>query len=165
MNELGYGIEGSGLVLDLVYNPVGPFLPPEQTALERKYKEELNTEFGIQFNSLFTLTNMPIKRFADFLHRRGELKDYMELLVRNFNPAACETAMCTNYISIDYNGKVYDCDFNQQLAMNITNESKSHMTIFDIESTDDILKKKILTSNHCFGCVSGMGSSCQGATV
>mmetsp|Transcript_25598 Transcript_25598/g.31481 ORF Transcript_25598/g.31481 Transcript_25598/m.31481 type:complete len:472 (-) Transcript_25598:207-1622(-) len=150
LNERGYGVEGSDLTLDLVYNPIGPFLPPEQTALEAKYKQELADAYGIQFNSLFTITNMPIKRFADFLHRRGELKDYMELLVRNFNPSACETAMCTNYISVDYNGKIYDCDFNQQLAMSLKNEHKSSLSIFDIDSTDDIMEKKNLDVEPLF---------------
>lgn len=165
LNERGYGIPGSGLVLDLVYNPIGPFLPPEQGALEEKYKEELMETFGIQFNSLFTLTNMPIKRFADFLYKRGELADYMELLVRNFNPNACATAMCTSYVSVDYNGEVYDCDFNQQLKMNLMAKPKVPLSVFDIETTDDLIDLKIKTSNHCFGCVSGMGSSCQGATA
>mmetsp|Transcript_4535 Transcript_4535/g.6068 ORF Transcript_4535/g.6068 Transcript_4535/m.6068 type:complete len:468 (-) Transcript_4535:81-1484(-) len=165
LNELGYGAEGSGLQLDLVYNPIGPFLPPEQSALEAKYKEELAAEFGIQFNSLFTITNMPIKRYADFLYKRGELQDYMELLVRNFNPSACDTAMCTTYVSVDYDGNIYDCDFNQQLAMKLKNRSSTPITVHDILSTSDIMEKKIMTSNHCFGCVSGMGSSCQGATV
>ena len=165
LNERGYGIPGSGLQLDLVYNPIGPFLPPEQGALELKYKEELMETYGIQFNNLFTLTNMPIKRFADFLYKRGELQDYMELLVRNFNPNACSTAMCTSYLSVDYNGEIYDCDFNQQLKMNLMAKPKTPYTVFDIDKTDELLDLKVKTSNHCFGCVSGMGSSCQGATA
>lgn len=160
LNELGYGEEGTDLKLDLVYNPVGPFLPPEQNALEKMYKEKLMQDFGIVFNNLFTITNMPIKRFADFLVRRGELADYMKLLTDNFNAEACGNVMCTNYISVDWEGKIYDCDFNQQLGMQLQNT-----TVFDITSTEDLIKKDILVANHCFGCVSGAGSSCQGATT
>jgi radical SAM/Cys-rich protein len=117
LNELGYGKSGSGLRLDLVYNPLGAFLPPNQSDLETKYKAELWEEFGIEFNSLFTMTNMPIKRFADFLTRRNELDNYMDLLVRNFNPRTLDTVMCRNVISINYDGSIFDCDFNQQLAL------------------------------------------------
>eukprot|EP00953_Heterococcus_sp_UTEX-ZZ885_P029886 15826-Heterococcus_DN1.PRE.2 len=117
LNALGYGIEGSGLSLDLVYNPLGAFLPPPQQDLELKYKEELMSTFGIQFNSLFTITNMPIKRFADFLYRRGELKEYMDLLVRNFNPAAVKGLMCKDTVSVGWDGRIYDCDFNQQMGL------------------------------------------------
>lgn len=161
LNELGYGSsEKPELILDLVYNPLGPFLPPDQLELETMYKQKLYEDFGIEFNNLFTLTNMPIKRFADMLVRRGELQDYMKLLVDNFNPTACESVMCSNYLSVDWEGKIYDCDFNQQLGMQIPN-----MSIFDIKNTNQLAEQKILVANHCFGCVSGAGSSCQGSTT
>lgn len=197
LNEAGYGMPDSGLQLDLVYNPLGGFLPPPQGPLEIKYKEELSDQFGIEFNNLFCITNMPIKRFADFLSRRGELQAYMELLVRNFNPDACNNVMCTSYLSVDYRGIVYDCDFNQQLDMsfdalemtssasadgkeekllmddiaaaggggNMSSKEVKKLSVFDIKCTDDMMPLKIKTANHCFGCVSGMGSSCQGTTA
>lgn len=164
LNQLGYGVEGSGLHLDLIYNPLGAFLPPEQAALEAKYRTELADNFGIVFSNLFTLSNMPIKRFADFLHRRGELADYMDLLVRNFNPATVDGLMCTNLVSVGYTGAMYDCDFNQQLATHMV-LGKDGATVFDVESLDELRQLKVATDNHCFGCTAGNGSSCQGATV
>jgi len=154
LNEAGYGQPNSGLTLDLVYNPLGAFLPPPQGSLESKYKEVLAADFGIVFNSLFTMTNMPVKRFADFLHRRDELKDYMDLLVRNFNTGTLSSLMCLNTVSVDYNGKIFDCDFNQQLGNSIDGQ-----TVFDISSLDELQKHDITTDNHCFGCTAGMGSS------
>mmetsp|Transcript_62636 Transcript_62636/g.125473 ORF Transcript_62636/g.125473 Transcript_62636/m.125473 type:complete len:470 (+) Transcript_62636:136-1545(+) len=124
LNAAGYGQPGTGLELDLVYNPSGGFLPPPQAPLEEKYKEELMEHFGVSFNALFTITNMPIKRFADFLFRRGELAPYMELLVRNFNPETVPNLMCTNTVSVGWDGKVYDCDFNQQLSLDLSLISK-----------------------------------------
>lgn len=153
LNEFGFGVQGTGLSLDLVYNPLGAFLPPEQHALEMKYREELESEFGVQFSQLFTMTNMPIKRFADFLYRRGELDEYMSLLVRNFNPGTVDSLMCRDTVSVGWNGNVYDCDFNQQLDLG------QHRTVFDIKTTDDLLQQKIAFDNHCFGCTAGMGSS------
>lgn len=163
LNEYGYGKANSGLSLDLVYNPLGGFLPPNQTDLEAKYKEELMEHFGIEFNSLFTLANMPIKRFADFLHRRHELNGYMDLLVRNFNNDTVDGLMCRNTVSIGYDGAIYDCDFNQQLALHVK-EGKKELNVFDIQSVQE-LHEKIRIDNHCYGCTAGMGSSCQGATV
>lgn len=154
LNEVGYGQPHSGLVLDLVYNPLGAFLPPPQGSLESKYKEVLAADFGIVFNSLFTMTNMPVKRFADFLHRRDELKSYMDLLVRNFNTGTLSSLMCLNTVSVDYNGKIFDCDFNQQLGNSIAGK-----TVFDISSLDELKKHAITNDNHCFGCTAGMGSS------
>uniref|UniRef100_A0A7S2WVW2 DUF3641 domain-containing protein n=1 Tax=Rhizochromulina marina TaxID=1034831 RepID=A0A7S2WVW2_9STRA len=167
LNDRGYGKEGSGLFLDLVYNPIGAFLPPPQEALEAKYKEELMDAFGIEFNGLFTITNMPIKRFADFLYRRGELKDYMELLVRNFNPSTVDSVMCTSTVSVGWDGKIYDCDFNQQLAMELsvptaTTEPTPVCDVFAIDSLDDMSQIPVRLDSHCFGCTAGMGSSCQG---
>jgi len=161
LNSLGYGVDES-LKLHLVYNPIGPFLPPPQVSLEAKYKEELWEDFQIQFNGLFTITNMPIKRFADFLYRRGELVQYMELLVNNFNPGAVEGLMCRNTLSIRYDGQLYDCDFNQQLGLGLFQKSRS---IFDLESLADMTSIPINTDAHCYGCTAGAGSSCQGATA
>eukprot|EP00617_Octactis_speculum_P015342 CAMPEP_0185763892 /NCGR_PEP_ID=MMETSP1174-20130828/22795_1 /TAXON_ID=35687 /ORGANISM="Dictyocha speculum, Strain CCMP1381" /LENGTH=269 /DNA_ID=CAMNT_0028446189 /DNA_START=99 /DNA_END=908 /DNA_ORIENTATION=+ len=162
LNEAGYGKEGSGLVLDLVYNPLGAFLPPPQAPLTEKYKQELMDVFGIRFNELFTMTNMPIKRFADLLYRRGELKDYMDLLVRNFNPDTVSNLMCTNTLNVRWDGRIYDCDFNQQLDMDIGVDEaslKSGYDVFSIEKVDDLLKYDMNMDSHCFGCTAGMGSS------
>ena len=117
LNDAGYGKPGSGLKLDLVYNPLGAFLPPPEKDLEAKYKEVLEENFGIVFNSLYTMTNMPVKRFTDFLYRRDELKDYMDLLVRNFNGDTVDNLMCRNTVSVGYDGKMFDCDFNQQVCV------------------------------------------------
>lgn len=161
LNEAGYGKEGTDLQLDLVYNPLGAFLPPPQQKLELKYKEVLRENFDILFNKLFTMTNMPVKRFADFLHKRGELKDYMDLLVRNFNPSTVDNLMCGNTISVGYDGKIFDCDFNQQLGFSIgSNEAYAGgKTVFDISSLSELEFEPIRNDNHCFGCTAGMGSS------
>ena len=160
LNEAGYGLPDTGLELDLVYNPLGAFLPPPQESLESKYKEELEDNFGILFNQLYTMTNMPIKRFADFLYRRDELKDYMDLLVRNFNADTTKNLMCLNTISIGYDGKIFDCDFNQQLGYGIGSSEayEGGMTVFDVNSFN-LQDIPIKNDNHCFGCTAGMGSS------
>jgi len=149
------------LQLDLVYNPLGAFLPPPQEKLQVQYQKQLAENFGILFDQLYTITNMPIKRFADFLHRRGELAEYMDLLVRNFNPDTVNELMCLNTINIGWDGKIYDCDFNQQLgyAVGVDSIHRGGKTVFDIESLDDLRDIKIRTDNHCFGCTAGMGSS------
>ncbi|XP_059083721.1 uncharacterized protein LOC131880993 [Tigriopus californicus] len=160
LNDLGYGKAGSGLELHLVYNPLGAFLPPEQNKLEEKYREELWSELGIEFNQLFVMTNMPIKRFADFLYRRGELEDYMSLLVRNFNVNTLDNVMCRNLVSIGFDGRVFDCDFNQQLA--IPTQSRHiglGMTVHDLVTFQDLEGSDIPVDNHCFGCTAGHGSS------
>nr|XP_006812229.1 PREDICTED: uncharacterized protein LOC100373547 [Saccoglossus kowalevskii] len=171
LNSLGYGKPGSGLDLDLVYNPLGAFLPPGQKQLEEKYREELWNMFGIEFNKLFTITNMPIKRFADFLYRRNELQDYMDVLVRNFNPATVPGLMCYNTLSVNWNGQLFDCDFNQQLDIGISTKKvhgrsdhldrlkSNFLNVHDIESCDDLIDVRIAVDNHCFGCTAGMGSS------
>jgi len=170
LNEAGYGrnrtpadeFEGTArLQLDLVYNPLGAFLPPPQEKLQVQYQEQLAENFGILFDQLYTITNMPIKRFADFLHRRGELSEYMDLLVRNFNPDTIEELMCLETINIGWDGKIYDCDFNQQLGYSIGANSihRGGKTVFDIESLNDLRDVRIRTDNHCFGCTAGMGSS------
>lgn len=162
LNDAGYGMDPS-LQLDLVYNPLGAFLPPPQSKLEDQYKTRLEENFGVLFNHLLTITNMPIKRFADFLHRRGELEDYMSLLVRNFNKDTVQKLMCLDTVSVGWDGQIYDCDFNQQLGMGLA--VTGGRTIFDIESVDDLMNIRVRTDNHCFGCTAGMGSSCQGAMV
>lgn len=161
LNEAGYGQEGTGLLLDLVYNPLGAFLPPPQESLESKYKEVLKENFGIVFNNMFTMTNMPVKRFTDFLYRRGELKDYMDLLVRNFNPNTVDSIMCKNTISVGFDGKIFDCDFNQQLGYTIGSSEayEGGKTVFDVSSLSELSCDSIKNDNHCFGCTAGMGSS------
>jgi len=162
LNAVGYGVEGTGLELDLMYNPGGAFLPPSQETLEVAYRSELRDTWGVEFSRLFTLTNMPIKRFADYLHREGKMSEYMSLLVENFNVAASVGVMCRDLISVSWDGKLYDCDFNQQLDMPVRGTKK---TIFDLESCDDLVGEHIVADNHCFGCTAGSGSSCSGATI
>lgn len=162
LNAVGYGVEGSGLELDLMYNPGGAFLPPAQENLEVAYRSELRDTWGVEFSRLFTLTNMPIKRFADYLHREGKTSEYMSLLVENFNVAASVGVMCRDLISVSWDGTLYDCDFNQQLDMPVRDEKK---TIFDLDSCDDLVGSRIVADNHCFGCTAGSGSSCSGATI
>jgi radical SAM/Cys-rich protein len=158
LNQLGYGIDPR-LALNLVYNPLGASLPPPQEALEADYKRQLQENFGIRFNRLFTITNMPIKRFADALLRTGQQETYMKLLFDRFNAAALEHLMCRSLVSIGWDGQLYDCDFNQMLDMPVSNP----VTIWDIDSFDAARFKPIATAHHCFGCTAGAGSSCGGA--
>lgn len=155
-NELGYGKEGSGLLLNLVTNPVGAFLPPNQFSLEKEWKRELERRYGIVFNSLFTITNMPISRFLDFLVETGNLEAYMEKLINAFNPMAVDNVMCRYTLSVGWDGTLYDCDFNQMLEMALPK------TIFDV-TMDDLNERVIQVEAHCFGCTAGGGSSCGGA--
>ena len=159
LNALGYGRPDSGLELDLVYNPNGAFLPPDQLNLERDYKLRLKEDFDIDFNHLYTITNMPIKRFAEHLYRKGDLDAYMNLLVQSFNPSTIDGVMCRDTVSVSWEGKLFDCDFNQQLNLGMT----SPMTVFDIQSVNDLVAIDISVDNHCFGCTAGAGSSCQGS--
>src|SRR5467141_3810602 len=161
LNSLGYGID-SELPLHLVYNPVGAFLSPSQIELETDYKRELKKHFGIVFNNLYTLTNLPIGRFASYLRRNNKLDEYMELLVQAFNPATINGLMCRNTISVGWHGVVYDCDFNQQLGMQWNNGAL--MFLWDVDPAK-IEGRKIMTGAHCFGCTAGAGSSCGGAIV
>jgi len=164
LNSLGYGIDPD-LSLHLVYNPVGEFLPPSQAELEADYKRELKTHFGIIFNKLYTLANLPIGRFATHLRHNTRLDQYMELLIEAFNPATIDGLMCRNTISVGWRGEVYDCDFNQQLGMQwASNPDQSELFLWDIDP--HLLEgREIMTGDHCFGCTAGAGSSCGGAIV
>jgi radical SAM/Cys-rich protein len=163
LNDLGYGLRGTNLTLDLVYNPVGAFLPPAQAELEARYRHELRDGFGLEFNRLLTITNMPIKRFADQLRRSGSEREYMALLVNHFNPATVSSVMCRDLASVGYEGTLYDCDFNQMLSMAMVNARGRALTIFDIDDLGELSGARIATGSHCFGCTAGAGSSCSGA--
>jgi radical SAM/Cys-rich protein len=161
LNSLGYAIEPD-LPLHLVYNPVGTFLPPSQAELEADYKRELKKHFGVVFNNLYTLTNLPIGRFASYLRHNNSLDEYMELLIQAFNPATITGLMCRNTISVSWRGEVYDCDFNQQLGMQWNNGAP--IFLWDVDP-HKIENRQIMTGDHCFGCTAGAGSSCGGAIV
>lgn len=163
LNSLGYGMPESLLKLNLVFNPLGPSLPPDQSELEAEYKVRLKKDFGIQFHHLFTITNMPIKRFAHDLEKQGQKEAYMDLLVSSFNPDAAHNIMCFDLVSIAYNGALYDCDFNQMLEIPLSHP-ENKPTIFNIPLAD-LVNSKISTDSHCFGCTAGAGSSCGGATT
>jgi radical SAM/Cys-rich protein len=160
LNALGYGQDGSGLELDLVYNPAGASLPPPQAALEADYRRRLMNDFGIRFNRLFTLANMPIKRFAHTLAREGRHAQYMQLLIEHFNPQAAERVMCRSLVSVGWDGTLYDCDFNQMLALPAGGRRR---TLWDIDRLDSIDQEAIVFRDHCYGCTAGAGSSCGGA--
>jgi radical SAM/Cys-rich protein len=162
LNALGYGRPGSGLVLDLVTNPVGTFLPGSQQGLEAEWKRQMERMYGIAFNSLFTITNMPVSRFLEFLDESGSLEAYMERLVTAFNPAAARGVMCLNTLSVGYDGALYDCDFNQMLEMPV--HPAAPRTIFDFDLAA-LEAREIMLGAHCFGCTAGAGSSCGGATA
>lgn len=158
LNALGYGEQGGPLVLNLVTNPVGAFLPGNQASLEREWKRELLRRYGVKFNHLYTITNMPISRYLEFLVESGNLEQYMERLVNAFNPAAVDGLMCRTTLSVGWDGKLYDCDFNQMLEMPI------EPTVFDVTAAS-LEGRAIRVGAHCFGCTAGAGSSCGGATV
>jgi radical SAM/Cys-rich protein len=164
LNALGYGRPGSALRLDLVYNPLGASLPPPQGRLEAKYREELGRLFGIEFHQLLTLTNMPIQRFARFLERSGELERYMSLLVNHFNPATVPELMCRSLLSVAWDGRLFDCDFNQMLEIDLGGPAAGGpKTVWDTTSLDALAGRRVATGAHCFGCTAGAGSSCSGA--
>jgi radical SAM/Cys-rich protein len=162
LNRVGYGVDGTGLALDLVYNPVGAFLPPAQGAIEADFKREMMTRHGVSFNRLYTITNMPINRFLDYLRRSGNEEKYMRKLADAFNPAAIDGLMCRNLVSVDWTGKLYDCDFNQMLELGVDAGLPQMISDFDPEI---FAGRKIKTGVHCFGCTAGAGSSCGGAVV
>jgi len=162
LNAAGYGKEGTGLVLDLVTNPVGAFLPPAQKVQEAHFKDRLFREHGIVFNSLHTITNMPISRFLEFLLESGNYEGYMRRLVEAFNPAAVSGVMCRYTISVGWDGRLYDCDFNQMLDLPLAYGAPGHVRGF---GALDLRTHRIRTGNHCYGCTAGAGSSCGGATT
>ncbi len=162
LNGKGYGIDPR-LKIDLVYNPLGASLPPDQAELEQAYKRELEMHFGIVFNQLYAITNMPIARFTSFLKRQSKYAEYMQLLLESFNPASVEGLMCRDTISVDWLGSIYDCDFNQQMGMAHQN-GQGPLKLWDLK-LEDWGRKKIMTGQHCYGCTAGQGSSCGGATV
>jgi len=164
LNELGYGETKSDLILNLVYNPVGPHLPPPQQKLEHDYKRILKEQFGIVFNHLYCLTNMPITRYETHLKLRGEYERYMELLESSFNPATLEQVMCRNLVSIGWEGTIYDCDFNQMLELPIRDPEGNALHVSSL-SLDQLLNQPIAVGNHCYACTAGCGSSCGGVLV
>ncbi len=161
LNAVGYGIDKK-LVLNLVYNPTGAFLPPAQTAIEADFRRELKTRFDISFNNLYTITNMPIARFLDWLRRSRNEESYMTRLVNAFNPSTVSGLMCRNLISVDWLGNLYDCDFNQMLELPVAIENSQTIFDFDLKK---LAKRQIVTANHCFGCTAGAGSSCGGTVA
>lgn len=158
LNKFGYGKSGSGLILNLVYNPVGAFLPPDQFGLEQDYERELGSEFGIEFNNLFCITNLPVSRYLDYLIASDNYEDYMDLLIDAFNPKAAENVMCRNTVSVSWDGYLYDCDFNQMLELKVASKS-THLKNW---VTSEIENRSIVLQNHCYGCTAGSGSSCGG---
>lgn len=161
LNAVGYGLEGSDLILNLVYNPAGSFLPTSQTVLEKEFKDSLQKDFGITFHSLFAITNLPVSRFLDYLLQSGNYERYMEKLLAAFNPAAAANVMCRNTLSIGWDGFLYDCDFNQMLELKVDCSSK-HISEFNSASLQN---RSIVVNQHCFGCTAGAGSSCSGAVT
>ena len=162
LNALGYGQEGSGLVLNLVYNPQGPVLPPPQGPLEADYKRELMAHFGIRFNHLFALTNMPVQRFGSTLLSKGTFEDYMRLLKGAYRADNLDTVMCRSMVSVDWQGYLYDCDFNQMLGLPASLPGKTRPHLRDL-LTQDVSGQSIRVADHCYGCTAGQGSSCGGA--
>jgi radical SAM/Cys-rich protein len=162
LNGVGYGTRGSDLMLSLVYNPVGAYLPPPQTSIEADFKREMMSRYSVSFNHLYTITNMPIKRFLDYLRRSGNEERYMRKLVESFNPQAVEGLMCRSLVSVDWLGRLYDCDFNQMLEIGVAPELPQTIADFDPVK---FAGRRIRTASHCFGCTAGAGSSCGGAVV
>ncbi len=162
LNRIGYGQRDSGLVLNLVHNPVGAFLPPRQEAVEMHFRRELQRAYGIVFNRLYTITNMPISRFLEFLIESGNYAGYMERLANAFNPAAAAGVMCRYTISVGWDGTLYDCDFNQMLDLPVNHDAPRHIRDFDPVR---LHTRRIMTGNHCYGCTAGAGSSCGGAVT
>ncbi|NVO84316.1 arsenosugar biosynthesis radical SAM (seleno)protein ArsS [Hymenobacter terrestris] len=161
LNAVGYGQEGSGLVLNLVYNPVGASLPGPQAGLQADYKRALSRDFGIVFNELYAITNLPVSRYLDYLIESGQYAGYMEKLVNAFNPAAAASVMCRDTISVSWDGGLYDCDFNQMLDLHVASPSR-HIRDFDAAA---LAGRAIVVNQHCYGCTAGAGSSCGGTVV
>ena len=161
LNSVGYGIDEK-LVLNLVYNPVGAFLPPSQPSIEADFRRELKARYNISFDNLFAITNMPIARYLDWLRRSGNEESYMRKLVNAYNSSTVSGLLCRNLISVDWRGFLYDCDFNQMLELNVSGELPQ--TIFDFD-LNELRERQIVTANHCFGCTAGAGSSCGGTVA
>jgi radical SAM/Cys-rich protein len=162
LNALGYGKPGSGLTLNLVYNPTGAFLPPSQNGLELDFKRELDRRYGVVFNQLYTITNMPISRFLEFLLRSGNYDRYMQRLIQSYNPSAAAGVMCRYTLSVGWDGTLYDCDFNQMLDLPLSFGAPAHIRDFAHGKLD---ARRIVTGQHCYGCTAGAGSSCGGTTT
>jgi radical SAM/Cys-rich protein len=162
LNQVGYGRENSPLMLNLVYNPGGAFLPPSQAAVEEDFKRELEHRHGIRFNSLFTIANMPIGRFLEFLKRSSNYESYMHRLVDAYNPQAAAGVMCRHTLSVGWDGTLYDCDFNQMLGLSCDHGAPEHLREFNLEK---LQSRRIVTGLHCYGCTAGAGSSCGGAVL
>ena len=160
LNALGYGQPDTGLVLTLVYNPIGPTLPPRQDILEAAYRRELASRYDVSFNRLFTITNMPISRFLDDLTRTGECHSYMQKLIERYNHSTLPGLMCRTTISVAWDGSLHDCDFNQMLGLGVKEGLPQHIKDFGLSS---FALREIVTGHHCFGCTAGCGSGCQGA--
>ncbi len=161
LNDVGYGKKGSGLLLNLVYNPSGAFLPGNQAQMEVDFKRELKRNYNIEFNSLYCITNMPISRYLDYLIGSGNYERYMDKLIEAYNPAAAAGVMCRNTISVGWDGLLYDCDFNQMLDLKV-NSAGTHVSEYDQEALNE---REIVVNQHCYGCTAGTGSSCGGATA
>jgi radical SAM/Cys-rich protein len=161
LNDVGYGKQGSGLILNLVYNPAGAFMPPAQASLEQEYKKSLMENFGISFNNLFAITNLPISRFLDYLLQSSNYEKYMEKLIAAYNPAAAANVMCRNTLSVSWDGYLYDCDFNQMLDLKV-NCNSNHISKFNTEA---LAQRDIVIGQHCYGCTAGAGSSCGGTVA
>ncbi len=162
LNGLGYGQQGTGLTLNLVYNPVGAFLPPPQAAIEADFKRELDKRYGVVFNSLYAITNMPISRFLEFLLRTNNYERYMQRLIEAYNPAAASGVMCRNTLSVGWDGALYDCDFNQMLDLPVSFGAPVHIRDFVLGKLNT---RRIVTGQHCYGCTAGAGSGCAGSVT
>jgi len=162
LNAVGYGVAGSGLSLDLVYNPSGAFLPGSQAGLEREFKQRLQREHSVVFNNLLTITNLPVSRFLDYLLESGNYDSYMHKLIEAYNPVAASNVMCRSTLSIGWDGLLYDCDFNQMLDLPVASSAPQHIRDFDLAALDS---RTIVVNQHCYGCTAGAGSSCGGATT
>jgi radical SAM/Cys-rich protein len=159
LNARGYGQTGSGLILNLVHNPSGAYLPGLQHRLENHYRRALREKYGIVFNNLFCITNMPIGRYLSYLQRTDNYEDYMTALVDAFNPATLDRVMCKSTLSVGWDGRLYDCDFNQMLDLTVNHGAPEHIAMFDLTQ---LARRRIVTGNHCYGCTAGAGSSCRG---
>jgi radical SAM/Cys-rich protein len=161
LNAVGYGVEESGLVLNLVYNPAGAFLPSNQASLEKEFKAALQKDFGIVFNNLFAITNLPISRYLDYLLETGNYENYMHKLIAAYNPIAASNVMCRNTLSISWDGFIYDCDFNQMLNLKVDSQH-NHVSNFNAVG---LQQREIIIGQHCYGCTAGAGSSCGGTVA